>query len=272
MATAIIRPTAYIEQTSGRTNNPQYAYDNNVNTGTYAASAINNGILFKDFDTSALPNNIDTIKNIKVCLQGSVSKDFSVRVCYGATTSMSSGNYTDCGDGTITITMAINSTNEVFSASFVKATEYWNNNISSFLNGDIQVRLGSLPYSSSSRTLREVFIEVEYELPTITVATSASPPEGGIVTGGGTYESGSTVTVTATQNDGYVFSHWLINGVNFGNSNPISGALTADTAIVAVFEKVQTSKIHFGADKAKAMFDTQKNKAKSVWYGTERIL
>lgn len=124
-------------------------------------------------------------------------------------------------------------------------------------------------------TLFRVFsvdIEIEYKLPTITVKTNTSPTEGGTVTGGGTYESGSTVTATATANSGYVFSHWLVNGANVGNSNPISGALTADTTVTAVFEKVQTSKIYYGDETAKAMFDTQKNKAKSVWYGSMQIL
>lgn len=106
----------------------------------------------------------------------------------------------------------------------------------------------------------------------ITVTVSAEPVDGGTVTGGGVYESGSTVTATAIPNEGYVFSHWLINGVNFGNSNPISGALTADTAVVAVFEKVQTSKIRFGSETVTAMYDTQKNKAKSVWYDKTQIL
>ena len=110
----------------------------------------------------------------------------------------------------------------------------------------------------------------EFEPIPITVTVSAEPVEGGTVTGGGIYESGSTVTATAIPNEGYVFSHWLINGVNFGNSNPISGVLTADTAVVAVFQKV--SKIRFGSETATAMYDAQKNKAKSVWYDKKQIL
>lgn len=88
-----------------------------------------------------------------------------------------------------------------------------------------------------------VYFELEYSMPTITVTTSASPTEGGTVTGGGTYESGSTVTATAIPNDGYIFSHWLINGADSGSSNPISGVLTSDTTVIAVFEKISRPEI-----------------------------
>ena len=41
-----------------------------------------------------------------------------------------------------------------------------------------------------------------------TVTTSWEPSDGGTVTGGGTYEMGTTAIVTAHPNDGYVFSKW----------------------------------------------------------------
>ena len=47
---------------------------------------------------------------------------------------------------------------------------------------------------------------------TYTVSVSASPTAGGTVTGGGTYQVGATVTLTATPNNGYNFVNWTQNG------------------------------------------------------------
>jgi hypothetical protein len=56
--------------------------------------------------------------------------------------------------------------------------------------------------------------------PTIyTIAASANPTAGGSITGAGTYNSGATVTVVATANQGYDFVNWTENG-NIVYSNP----------------------------------------------------
>ena len=41
-----------------------------------------------------------------------------------------------------------------------------------------------------------------------TIIASANPVEGGSITGAGTYESGTSCTVTATSNEGYTFMYW----------------------------------------------------------------
>ena len=43
---------------------------------------------------------------------------------------------------------------------------------------------------------------------TYTLTATASPMVGGTITGGGTYDSGTTVTVTASANTGYRFTNW----------------------------------------------------------------
>ncbi|MBE6791220.1 MAG: hypothetical protein E7535_08555 [Ruminococcaceae bacterium] len=119
-------------------------------------------------------------------------------------------------------------------------------------------------------TLFRVFsvdIEIEYKLPTITVTTEASPAEGGTVTGGGTYESGSTVTLTATPNRGYAFSHWQIGETVVGTENPISGSLTTDATVTAVFIE-KPSKVYCGTKKCSVYAGTKKV---GVYAGTKKL-
>jgi hypothetical protein len=48
--------------------------------------------------------------------------------------------------------------------------------------------------------------------PVYTITTSASPSAGGTVSGGGTFRSGTSVTVKATAATGYTFVHWTEGG------------------------------------------------------------
>ncbi len=57
------------------------------------------------------------------------------------------------------------------------------------------------------------------------VTASANPTEGGTVTGGGTYNHGQNITLTATANEGYTFTNWTVNG------NVVSSAATGYTFI-----------------------------------------
>jgi hypothetical protein len=67
---------------------------------------------------------------------------------------------------------------------------------------------------------------------TYTVALSSNPLAGGTTSGSGTFNSGSSVTVSATTNNGYVFSNWTENGipvsVNASYTFTISGNRTLE--------------------------------------------
>ena len=71
-----------------------------------------------------------------------------------------------------------------------------------------------------------------------TIAVSANPPEGGTVSGGGTYDQGQNCSVTATANDGYNFVNWTEEG----SPNPVSTdtsynvTVNDDHSLVANFE------------------------------------
>lgn len=75
-----------------------------------------------------------------------------------------------------------------------------------------------------------------------TIATSVSPSGAGSVSGGGSYPSGSSVSVKAEPENGYAFSHWNIyNPVynqtveNVSTDNPWNVKATANATLTAVF-------------------------------------
>lgn len=69
---------------------------------------------------------------------------------------------------------------------------------------------------------------------TFTITCDAN---GGSVSGGGTFEKNTQVTVTATPNSGYHFVRWTENGAEVSTSASYSFILTADRTLVAVFEQ-----------------------------------
>ena len=63
-------------------------------------------------------------------------------------------------------------------------------------------------------------------------ALTASAGDGGSVTGGGTFASGTQVSLTATPNSGYSFSGWSTGST----ANPLTVTLNTNTTITANFE------------------------------------
>ena len=68
-----------------------------------------------------------------------------------------------------------------------------------------------------------------------TINVSASPTNGGTVTGGGTFSTGTTRTVTATANTGYTFTNWTENGSVVSTNASYSFTLNYDRNLVANF-------------------------------------
>ena len=84
----------------------------------------------------------------------------------------------------------------------------------------------SSDYGSSSSATTSV---TQYSL-TVSAGTGGS-----VSTSGGTYDDGSSVSITATPNDGYEFTGW--NGSNSTNST-ISITINSNTAIEALFTEI----------------------------------
>ena len=72
-------------------------------------------------------------------------------------------------------------------------------------------------------------------VPTYTVSVSASPANGGSVSGGGTFEQGETCTVSAIANSGYTFESWTENGTEVSSNANYTFTVNANRDLVAIF-------------------------------------
>ena len=67
------------------------------------------------------------------------------------------------------------------------------------------------------------------------ITVTVNPTEGGTVTGTGYYEGGTTCTLTATPNEGYLFLKWSKNGEIVGTDPTYSFIVDGDVDLVANF-------------------------------------
>jgi hypothetical protein len=78
-------------------------------------------------------------------------------------------------------------------------------------------------------------------LPLYTVALASFPASGGTVSGGGTFASNTSVTVTATTNNGFVFTNWTDNNGNpLATSTNYTFTLTSNVTLDAHFLPLYT--------------------------------
>ena len=85
---------------------------------------------------------------------------------------------------------------------------------------------------TNSRTLVANFTAVPMNY---IIGVSASPSNGGTVTGSGIYQEGETCTLTASANPGYAFISWTKNGVQMSTSPSYSFIVTENAGYVAEF-------------------------------------
>ena len=71
-----------------------------------------------------------------------------------------------------------------------------------------------------------------------TITATAEPSNGGTVSGGGTYASGSTCTLRATAASGYQFVNWTKNGSLVSTHPDYSFTVTGNATYVAHFEEI----------------------------------
>lgn len=91
-------------------------------------------------------------------------------------------------------------------------------------------------YGGQSGMSEEAIIEV-MPIPTYTVTVAANPDDGGTVTGGGTFEEGALVMVSAMQNVGYLFDKWTEDGELVSTDAEYAFLLSGDRDLEAVFKE-----------------------------------
>lgn len=144
---------------------------------------------------------------------GSCTVTVNVSASTGGTAS--GGGTVNCGSS-VTVNATPNSCNQ-----FVNWT----------VNGTAVSTSASYTFApGASETIVANFAPTSY-----TVSTSASPAGSGTVSGGGTANCGSSVTVSASAASGYVFTNWTQNGVVIGTSASYTFTASANMNLVANF-------------------------------------
>ena len=74
-----------------------------------------------------------------------------------------------------------------------------------------------------------------FAMQSYSISASANPSAGGSVSGAGSYDHGSTCTLTATANEGYSFTNWTENGEVISSEASFSFTVTGERELVANF-------------------------------------
>ncbi len=74
-----------------------------------------------------------------------------------------------------------------------------------------------------------------FTLNSYTITVTADPTEGGMVTGAGNYNHGTSCTLTATANENYEFISWTRNGIEVSTDTTFTFIVTASEEYVAHF-------------------------------------
>lgn len=70
-----------------------------------------------------------------------------------------------------------------------------------------------------------------------TIILSANPHQGGVVSGGGTYEHGSAVIISASPNPGWIFAGWTEDGLIVSSNSEYGFIAENDCSLTANFRK-----------------------------------
>ena len=77
--------------------------------------------------------------------------------------------------------------------------------------------------------------KAEFRKKSFTITVNASPADGGTVTGGGSYDKGSSCTVTAVPNNGYTFDGWYEGSTKVSTSSSYNFTVSSNRTVTAKF-------------------------------------
>lgn len=92
------------------------------------------------------------------------------------------------------------------------------------------------PIESVERRIYNLTAHFVQDTPTLfTITTAVSPAGAGTTTGDGTYAAGTTATIVATPNNGFMFLRWEKNGATVSTSKSYSFTVMSTATYTAVF-------------------------------------
>ncbi len=94
-------------------------------------------------------------------------------------------------------------------------------------------------YTFTVNNNRNLVANFQMQPQNYTITVSASPRDGGTVTGGGSYQQGQSCTVSATPNTGYTFTNWTENGNVVSTNANYTFTVTGNRSLVANFSQQQ---------------------------------
>jgi hypothetical protein len=188
--------------------NAGFTFTNWTNNGTVASTSSSYQF--------TMAGNSTLIANFTAVAPGNFAVNLSSNPVAGGTTS---GSGSHAAGSTVTVTASPNA-----GYAFVN----WKD------GGVIVSTSSSYTFSlNSNRTLVANFSLISSSQ--FAVILSSNPAAGGTTAGGGTYNAGSSVTVTATPNIGYTFTNWTDNGAIASTSSSYTFPLNANRTLVANF-------------------------------------
>ena len=96
---------------------------------------------------------------------------------------------------------------------------------------------GSFQLSDTQQNNISFYVAGDCPIVNYTITATASPEEGGSVSGAGTFNQGETCMLTATANVGYTFINWTEDGEVVSTESIYEFTVTADRNLVANFEE-----------------------------------
>lgn len=147
--------------------------------------------------------------------------------------------YTD----TVFVSASISGTPGLFNITFPQGNKIWNYPgqipINVTANGTPPIGVYTmtiLAQGSNGTPVHKRTVTVTYVIPsTYSVVTSSLPVAGGTTSGGGVFNNGSLVTVTATPNPGWEFYAWYENGIPVATTPAYPFTLIGNRNLVAHF-------------------------------------
>jgi hypothetical protein len=141
-----------------------------------------------------------------------------------------------------TITTAIFTIMEVNQATFISGTVSYSGTKATFVplinlkpNTTYTATITTGARDLEGNTLNENYVWNFTTVVPYTVSLSSNPLAGGITSGGGTFNSCSSVTVTATPNANYSFTNWTENGLEVSTNANYTFTLNGNRSLVANF-------------------------------------